>query len=333
MSKKYKQLSIMEREYIQTGLWEGKSIRTIAKELDRSPSTLSREIQRNGGQKIRKYSPRMAQERATKRIVTRGKRPRLKNEFIRTYVYQKLRKGWSPEQIGGRLVIDYPEHHISHEAIYQYIYTQYQRNGWGKCIGKDIRQYLRRGHKVRRPKKVPYAVERGALHNRISIDERPAVVDRRIQAGHWEGDSIVSKQSKVRLNTLNERVSGLVRISKLKNGKSKHTTKAVIRRLQRLPRRLRRTLTVDNGFEFAGHQVIAANTKTRVYFAHPYHSWERGSNENTNGLIRQYFPKKTDFATIPVSYINKVEYALNTRPRKRLDYKTPLEVFNCLLLH
>jgi IS30 family transposase len=176
-------------------------------------------------------------------------------------------------------------------------------------------------------------IEKGALRERISIDERPPeVLDRRIP-GHWEGDSMVSRQSSSRLNTLVERTSGLVCISKIPNGSGKETTRAVIRRLCRIPKRLRKTLTVDNGIENAGHRDIGTSLGTNVYFAHAYHSWERGTNENTNGLIRWYLPKGTDFATIPEAVIDEIEYRLNTRPRKRLYWQTPLEVFNSFVLH
>ena len=333
MAHTYQQLNIGEREIIQKGLWEGKSMRDIARELGRSPATVSRELKRNSPSSRRRYTPRVAEEKARARIMTRGSRPRLKNPFIRSYVRDRLEQGYSPEQIAGRLSVEFCVYRISHEAIYRYIYAQYQRGGYGNCIGLDLRAFLRRRHKVRHPKKIPYVVEKGALRERISIDERPAEVDERSIPGHWEGDSVVSRQSLVRLNTLVERTSGLVRISKVSDGSGKETTWAVIRRLCRIPRRLRKTLTVDNGFENAGHKDIRKFLGTDVYFAHPYHSWERGTNENTNGLIRWYLPKGTDFATIPETVISEIEYRLNTRPRKRLDWQTPLEVFNSFVLH
>lgn len=333
MARKYQQLNIEERESIQQGLWEGKSLRKIAQELGRSPGTISRELKRNCPLVRRQYTPSVAEKKARERIMTRGQRPRLKNTFIRAYVEKRLREGYSPEQVSGRLSIEFCLFRISHEAIYQYIYAQYRRDGYGVCAGIDVRTFLRRRHKVRHPKKIPYVVEQGALRERVSIDERPSeVLERRIP-GHWEGDSVVSRKSAVRLNTLVERTSGLVRISKIANGSGKETTQAVIRRLRRIPRCLRKTLTVDNGFENAGHKGIKQVLGTDVYFAHPYHSWERGTNENTNGLIRWYLPKGTDFATIPDTVISAIEYRLNTRPRKRLGWQTPLEVFNSFVLH
>lgn len=261
------------------------------------------------------------------RIQTRGRRLRLKHVSIRSYVHGKLRMGWSPEQIAGRLSVEHPDVRISHEAIYQYIYAQYRRGGYGVCTGTDLRQYLRRRHKVRHPKKLLYAVEYGPIQNRTWIDARPARVEARCELGHWEGDSLVSRQGILGLNTLVERTSGLVLLSKLIQNTSSETRAVVIRRLQRIPRRLRRTLTVDNGHEFSQHKKIARDTGMDIYFAHPYHSWERGTNENTNGLVREYFPKGTDFAVIQDTAIRAVEARLNTRPRKRLHWQTPQEVF------
>lgn len=329
MAQHYQQLTIEERERIQTGLWEGASLRDIARSLGRDPSTISRELERNIEGERRRYAPRMAQMRAEERIRTRGQRPRLKNAIIREYTIKKLKEeDYSPEQIAGTLSSTYPDCSISPEAVYQFIYAQYQRGGWGRCIGEDLRMHLKRRHKVRKPKLVPFKEEKGPIKDRIFINERPREVDERIIPGHWEGDSMVSRQSLVGLNTLVERVTGLVFITKIKNTTAKETTRAVTRRLQPLPKKMRQTITVDNGHENAGHEKIAKEIGVKIYFAHRYHSWERGTNENTNGLIRWYLPKRTDFATISDERISEIEYRLNTRPRKRLGWKTPLEVFN-----
>ena len=334
MSKQYRQLSLEERERMQQGLWEGKSLRGIARELGRSPATISREIKRNGPWGNRRYHPRLAHGRTKNMIRKREQRQCLKHPFVRNYVHVKLRTGWSPEQIAGRISKDHPDHRISHEAIYQYIYAQYQRGGYGICMGTDLRRFLRRCHKVRHPHKIPYAVEKGVLRNRIFIDQRPQEVANRTVPGHWEGDSLISRKSLAGLNTLVERTSGLVCISKLSRcTNAAETTSVVVRRLKRIPRTLRRTLTLDNGFENAGHEKIAHRTGVCVYFAHPYHSWERGTNENTNGLIRWYLPKGTDFSAVSEQIVRDIEHRLNTRPRKRLKWRTPLEVFNSFVLH
>jgi len=161
-----------------------------------------------------------------------------------------------------------------------------------------------------------------------SIDDRPKSIEGRRIIGHWEGDSVVSRKSKIALNTLVERKTGFVFITKIKNGTAKETSETVVKRLQNIPKTFRKTLTVDNGSENFGYANITEALQTKCYFAHPYHSWERGTNENTNGLIRWYFPKGTDFATISDEAIQAVEIALNNRPRKRLGWMTPLEAFN-----
>lgn len=333
MGKHYRQLSLEERERMQQALWEGKSLREIARDINRSPATISRELKRNGSGGNRRYHPRLAHERAKKMIRKRGQRRRLKHQFIRTYVHAKLRKGWSPEQIAGRVSQAHPPYRIGHEAIYQYIYAQYRRGGYGVCTGIDLRRYLRRRHKVRHPKKVLYAVEKGPIANKISITERPEEVKSRSIPGHWEGDTVESKKGLAGLNTLAERTSGIVLISKLRDHTSAATAEVVIRRLQRIPRRLRKTLTLDNGPENARHELTTEYTGAKCFFANPHRFWERGTNENTNGLIRWYVPKGTDLSLAPESAVQKIEYALNTRPRKRLGWRTPLEVFNSFLSH
>lgn len=198
---------------------------------------------------------------------------------------------------------------------------------------EDLRKYLKRRHKVRKRKHIPFAVEKGAIKDRVLIDERPLAVDLRIEPGHWEGDSVVSKKSRVGLNTVVERVSGLVKITRVRDGTSNETKRVVTRRFKSLPWHMRRTMTVDNGPENAQHKEITRELAMAIYFAHPYHSWERGTNENTNGLIRYYFPKGTDFATVSDKEVRDVERRLNNRPRKRLGWKTPQQVFNhCVAL-
>jgi len=208
----YHQLTIEEREKIQSGLWEGGSLRDIARSIGRDPSTISRELQRNIRGEKRRYVPRLANERARERIQKRGRRERLKDSFIRWYAVRKLKEDYSPEQIAGTLSLEHPAYAISPEALYQFIYAQYQRGGWGRCIGQDLRIYLKRGHNVRKPKYIPFKEEKGPVKNRVFIDDRPQEVDERIVHGHWEGDSMVSQKSRGALNTMVERMSGLVLI-------------------------------------------------------------------------------------------------------------------------
>jgi IS30 family transposase len=327
MRYKHKQLNIEERETIQAGLWAKRSIRDIAREIGRPPSTVSREIARNTQGLKPKYIPRLAQARAKERVLSRGRRERLKDERIRNYVVNQLKGGYSPEQIAGRLTVDYPEFKISHEAIYNYIYAQYHRDGYGRCVGEDLRIYLKKRHKARYRKHALFRQQRLKISGAISISERPEKIELRKELGHWEGDSVVSRQSKYGLNTLVERKSGLLLMTRIKDGTARETSQAVINRLAILPKRKRQTLTLDNGSENSWHKIITEKLGTKCYFARPYHSWERGTNENTNGLVRYYFPKKTDFATITDEQVEQVENILNNRPRKRLNWLTPIEVF------
>lgn len=324
---KYKHLSIWEREKIQEFLWQKKSIRSIAIVLNRSTSSISREIKKNIPLHYQ-YTPRLANERALKKRKSRGRKLRLKSYFIRQYVVSHLRMGYSPEQISGRLSLEYPKEKISHEAIYQYIYHQIHSD-YVKKGNIDLRIYLKRRHK-RREKKGMRKHQRIFKPKGLSIEERPKEVQRRKTMGHWEGDSVVSRKSKVGLNTLVERKTGLVLISKIQNGTSNETTNTVINRLKSFPCK---TLTTDNGSENFAYEKIQNELQISCYFAHPYCSGERGTNENTNGLIRYYLPKGTDFATISNETIKHIENILNNRPRKRLGWKTPLEVFNeCVAL-
>lgn len=325
---KFKHFSIEEREKIQELLWQKTSIRAIAKALSRCSSSVSREINRNISLQ-RRYAPRVANERALKKRSSRGRKMRLKNGFVRRYVVSGLKAGLSPEQISGRLHLEHPNESISHEAIYRYIYSQAHRNGYGfmRPGYHDLRRYLKRRHRQRQKKGMRKA-QRVFRPKCPSIDDRPQEIETRKTFGHWETDSMVSKKSKVGLNTLVERKTGLVLISKIEDSKAETTKEAIAKKLGPLPLNVRKTVTSDNGKENFLFDCVMAELGLLWFFAHPYHSWERGTNENTNGLIRWYFPKGTDFATISDEAIKAVETALNRRPRKRLGWKTPLEAFN-----
>lgn len=324
----YHHLTIEEREKIQEGLWQKKSVREIARELGRPHSSISREIQKNLPKERRVYAPRVAHEHALLKRKSRGRKDRLKNDTVRTYVITHLKKRWSPEQIAGRLKKDTGES-ISHEAIYQYIYAQIHRDGWGLLRpGKeDLRMYLRRRRK-RRTGKGQRKPQRVCKPLGISIDLRPPIVDTRSRIGDWEGDTIESCNHKPGVNTLVERKTGYTFITKLRDKTSAATVEVVTQRMSILPQQAKHTLTNDNGSENSDPGSVEENTGLSVFSAHPYSSWERGTNENTNGLIRDYFPKKTDFTQIPDEVIQKVEYDLNTRPRKRLNWATPLEALS-----
>jgi IS30 family transposase len=320
MPKPYKQLSQAEREQIAHLLSAGNSLGEIAKIIGRNKSTISRELARNSPPERRRYTPCRAHARACERKTTANTHERLKNDFIRQYVKDGLAKGWSPEQISGRIQIDHPGNYVNHEAIYQYIYHPQNPHRL------EMINLLRRAHRKRRSKGIGRKVRKTKIPNRIPIDARPKSVENRRRYGHWEGDSLISRKSKVALNTLIERKSRLVLITKLPRKGAAETNKAIITRLKRLPANGRQTLTLDNGTENAKHEQLSAKLGIKCYFAHPYASWERGTNENVNGLIRWYLPKGTNFSKIAPELIARIEYLLNSRPRKCLGYKTPLEV-------
>ena len=299
---------------------EGKAISEIARVTGRNKGTISRELQRNSSSEYKLYLSHRAQGRAEQRKQEACARPRLKNNRIEFYVRNKLSEGWSPEQISGRIETEHASLSISHEAIYQYIYDSKTSDR------KELIGCLRRAHRKRKSKGIGRKTKKTKIPNRIPIEARPASVETRQQFGHWEGDSMVSGKSTASLNSLVERKSRLLILTKLKRKSADETNKAVIKRLNGFPQKSRRTLTMDNGSENAGHQMITAAIGIKCYFAQPYASWQRGTNENTNGLIRWYLPKGTDFSKISDEHIAQIESLINNRPRKCLGFKTPIEV-------
>ena len=324
---KYQHFSVEEREKIQERLWGKRSIREIAHELGRSPSSVSRELARNFPPEKRRYTPRLAHGRALLYRTRRGREERLKNDVLREHVIAHLKLGWSPEQIAAT-----PKNAvgitISHEAIYQFVYARVSKaSGLMYAHQEDLRPYLarRRKRRMRKGLQKPYRIEKGPLP---SIDTRPKEVETRRAIGHWEDDSLVSSPTiPVRLRTTTERKSGVVFIDKAHNRTMAEANRITLRRFEILPPHVRKTLTRDRGPENLGYEILEKKLDIRCFFAHAYSSYERGSNENTNGLIRRFFPKKTDFRMVTEEEIRKVEYLLNTRPRKRLGWRTPYEVF------
>jgi IS30 family transposase len=320
MKKRYKHLSRDERVAIGIMLKDGKNLSEIARELSRNKGTISREVKRNASPKHKRYAMPWVHIKAERRSWRSHRRPRLKNQQTVLYVRSKLKEGWSPEQISGRIVMDCPGLSISHEAIYKYIYS------FGREGCKEFTVHLRCKHHRRWKKKMGRRCRKPKIVNRISIEDRPADVETRSQFGHWESDTIVSKRSTASLSSIVERKSRLLLLTKLQRRTSDNVNNAIVSRLETFPRNARRTLTLDNGTEFAGHEKITASIDIKCFFAHPYASWERGTNENTNGLIRWYLPKGTDFSKIPVEQIVLIESLINNRPRKCLGFKTPIEV-------
>ncbi|MCA1615177.1 MAG: IS30 family transposase [Acidobacteria bacterium] len=306
----YTQLTREQRYQIYALKKAGHSQTEMAAIIGCHKSTISRELARNAGQ--RGYRPKQAQELALARKPL-ARRPRIRPETWAS-VESLLRRQWSPEQIRGRLKLEQQEG-VSHERIYQHIYSD-------KRAGGTLHLHLRCQKKRR--KRYGQRDRRGQLPERRSIDERPAVVDSRQRLGDWEADTIVGRSHRGAIVSVVERKSKLTRLAKVAHNTAELVSQAMTTQLAPLPVK---TITSDNGREFAWHQQIAARLEAGFYFAHPYSSWERGLNENTNGLVRQYFPKKSDFSKITDRQINRVVERLNNRPRKTLGYKTPNEVF------
>ncbi len=329
--RRYTRLTDQERESISRGLAQHKPLRQIAKELSRSPSTITREIRRNRGKtSYRAFSAsRRAKAAASSR--KRGKRKIEKQESLLSYVIEKLKGGWSPQEISKRLKIEYAwdmDMQISHEAIYQYIYVL-PRGELKQLLIKGLRQ--ERKHR-RAQKRGDTAETRGKIANMLSIEERPAEVAERSVPGHWEGDLILGKYKRSALGTLVERTTRytiLVPLGEHKDAAS--VREAYAEAFKSLPVELKKSLTYDQGKEMSEHEQFTIDTGIQVYFAHPGSPWERGTNENTNGLIRQYFPKGTDFTQVSKEEILEVQRKLNDRPRRALGYLKPDEVINQLV--
>lgn len=326
--KGFEHLTVFDRAIIGQKHKEGLSFGRIAKIIGRTKSSVFREIERHKSKELGFYRADVAHQKALEKRGKRGVRPRLKNDEVRAYATAKLKLGWSPEQISLRLPIDNPRQTISHEAIYRFVYAQIYREGNGKLKtgGEDLRKYLARRHARRSAKGARKAQRLERLESLPSIEDRPKSADKRKEIGHFEDDTIVSRQSAARLKSINERASGVVFLGKMSDGTSEESTRVVCERLAALPPSFRRTLTRDRGTENMGWADIEQRLSLSVYFAHSYCSYERGSNENLNGLVRRFLPKKTDFARVTDEEIRRIEYLLNTRPRKRFGGKTPLEV-------
>lgn len=317
----YKQFTLDQRNDLQMMHSVGVDVKDIAKCLDRHRSTIYRELKRNST-KNGKYICYKAQENA---IQTRqnAKTPiKTTNPKIIKIVLDKLKQDHSPEQIAGRLKIDYPNDksmHISHESIYKLIYSRLEDF-------PELKDHLRHGRKKRK-KRTNSRDNRGIIPNRKFIDERPPIVDKKTRFGDWEGDTIEGSNKKNYILTFVERKSKTLIARKITRKTAEEVYYGTCEAFRDIDIKLIKTITVDNGKEFSMHQSIAKSIDTDIYFAHPYHSWERGLNEHTNGLLRQYFPKGYDFTRITQKKLDKIVLKINNRPRKSLNYRTPNEVF------
>lgn len=317
-------LSLDEREEISRGLVVGLSLRTIASRLDRAPSTLSREISRNGG------SHHYRATRSDQNAWDRTARPKacklILNRPLCRVVELKLRRKWSPEQIAGWLKREHPgdeQNQVSHETIYRSLFIQARG-----AFKKELQQYLRSKRSIRRARTSTLKGDGlGRMPNAVSIRERPASVEDRAVPGHWEGD-LIEGSNKSCIATLVERHSRHVMLAKLDNKQTKTVVTALIKQAHKLPSELYKSLTWDRGTEMTGHQRFTLETNIQVYFCDPQSPWQRGSNENTNRLLRQYLPKGTDLSVYSQAKLNWIARELNERPRKTLKYETPADRFN-----
>jgi len=319
--KVYKHLEDSERDEIAVMLAQGLSKKEIALFLNRHPSTVGREIKRNGSSKINtRYRANRAQQRALKRKIESRQKVRLKNDVIRDYVLHKLTVGYTPEQIAGRIRKDLKGYMTNHESIYLFIYME----------RPDLTKYLVRGKRKRQKRSIKPGKRMVKIPNRVMIGNRPEAINSKKTYGHWEADTVISRQSKSSLVVVRERKLQITLICKIPRKNAEHMRRAVIRMLRRIPKNFVKSITFDNGLENADHELIAKALGVKIYFCNPYHSWEKGGVENVIGLIRRYFPKKTDFSLISDLEIHLVEFKLNNRPRKSLGFLTPLEVYeNC----
>ena len=308
-------LTLEEREVIARMRIASRTQAEIARELDRAESTISRELQRNRSRNG--YWAVAAQKKAGARRSQRPRVCKLQRPEVRRYVQERLRQYWSPDEIAWRSRADFPEdrdRQVSHQTIYTWIHAQ-------DAAGRRWRRYLRStGWKQ------SGSDNRGRIPASTSIDGRPAVVDRRSRFGDWEGDTLVGAARRGGAVSLVERKSGYLLLGKVPNLQAVTVRQSAAELYRATPSALRKTLTLDNGKEFAEHQQLEVEAALKIYFADPYCAWQRGTNENTNGLIRQFFPKGTDLASVPEHRFSKVQHLLNNRPRKRLGYRTPLEV-------
>ena len=310
----YTHLTEEERYQIRAMLVAEFSIREIAQRLGRSASTICREIRRNRGQ--RGYRPKQAQEQAEQRASACRSRCRITPEQWRC-VRRLLQRDWSPEQVAERTWLEGTVQ-VSHEWIYQFVYAD-------QAVGGDLHTHLR-CQKQRRKRYGSGRQRRGQIIGRVGIEQRPSAADERVEVGHWEADTIVGKGRRGACLTVVERRSRFTRLAKLNRRTARATARRLQDRLKPLVRAVR-TITFDNGKEFANHRRVSTDLTCKTYFADPYASWQRGTNENTNGLIRQYLPKNRDLTALPGAEIRMIENRLNHRPRKCLGYLTPHEVF------
>jgi IS30 family transposase len=326
MTKQYTRLSLAEREEISRGIYAYENSATIARRIGRPQSTIDREVAAFVTYRWCYHATSAQEESKKRRFFQRRKKKLETNQKLREYVYDKLKTTqWSPEEIARRAKLEYPEDKtmsVSHETIYQHLYCLPRG-----ALKKELMRNLRHERKYRQPRADLYA-KRQTIKDILSISERPKEAEGRIVPGHWEGDLVMgSKASNSAIGTLVERTTRLTMLVPLNAKDALSVADAFSKAFKRIPAGFKKTLAYDRGKEMAEHKLFTDNTKIRVFFCDPYSPWQRGTNENTNGLIRQYFPKGTDFSQISSYQIYRVEKLLNSRPRKALGFYTPSERF------
>lgn len=326
------EFTLDEREDLSRLLSQGCALMHIANLLGKNKSTISREVSRRGMNRYT-YRAHKADWHAIRQKKKQGRKRKIdQNVELKQFVFDKLKLCWSPDQIAKELKTVYPENEsmrISHEAIYSYIYVLPRGS-----LKKELLLYLRQKkiYKRRKGKNQPRTDEkRGQIPEMISIEERPKEVENRIIPGHWEGDLILGKWKRSALGTIVERTTRTVILVPLVNKDAESVRKSFAREMKKLPAQMKLSLTYDQGKEMTQHKLFTKDTNIKVYFAHPGSPWERGTNENTNGLIRQFFPKGTEFDKVSRREIKHVQDLLNGRPRRALNYQKPYEVFNELI--
>ena len=322
-TRSYRHLSADERETLSLGLAHGHSVRTMARVLGRAPSTVSREVARNAtrGQPYRAWT---AQTQAVARAGQPRRLRKLADPWLWQYVQTQLAEGCSPEQIAGRLRRAYPDDmrkQLSTETVYAGLYILPRGT-----LRSELLAALRQARKARRPR-ARGIDRRGQIPNMTSIAERPANVATRIVPGHWEGDLLKGARNTSAIGTLVERTTRLVILARMEGTDATSARQGFTKTLRHVPAALRKTLTYDRGKEMAEHEQLAQRLAIQIFFADPHSPWQRGTNENTNGLLRQYLPKGTDLSGYTQRELNAIAHRLNTRPRKCLDFATPLEVY------
>ena len=322
--KKNSRLTHKERVQIETLLFEKRTKSYIAKVLKRSRSTITREVNKWVQNKTDKYDADLAHWNAKDDYLNKRNLDKISlYPQLKIYVYRGLLSDWTPEQISGRLKNDFPNNpimRISHESIYRFIYLKPQTK-----INRKLIQLLVR-KKARRKKTKKKRGTGSKITKQVSIDNRPRHIELREEVGHWEGDLIVGKNHKSAIGTIVERKTRYTLIVKIESKKADEVAKKFSQILNKLNTIFKKSMTYDNGIEMARHQKITKNTGMKIYFAHPYSSWERGTNENTNGLIRRYLPKGTNFNEVSLDRLQSIQEKLNNRPRKIIGYKTPKEM-------